>query len=60
MEKIPDKGDLKYFKTVSWNSKLIILKKKKIRKTRKQITGGRKSSENWAALYRHRCIIHFQ
>lgn len=35
MEKIPDKGDLKYFKTVSWNSKLIILKKKKIKENQK-------------------------
>lgn len=42
-----DKGDLKYFTVVSWKGKMIIqkIKKKKVRKSRKQISRGKK--EEW-------------
>lgn len=57
MEKIPGKGDLKYF--LSWNSKLILLKKKSKKKPKVK-TRGKKNSENWAAPYIVTCIMYFQ
>lgn len=56
MDKIPDKGDLKYF--VSWDRKLIIyILKKEGKEKQKAKAAGRKNNENWAALYILTCIF---